>query len=127
MGGSTQRPSMAPRMTPLPPRSLRHEYKVYIWGEVQTYKASVSSAVLRDIGAAVADRLAAQEQLSFIELVIGEEVNRVIQKRLRLPSYATWRRCRACALAEFRTPQRWGLWPAPTREGPSPRTDAPDH
>ena len=42
-------------------------------------------------------------------MVLWEEVDRIIARRLRLPSYATWRRRRLKVLAELRRPEHWGL------------------
>jgi hypothetical protein len=46
------------------------------------------------------------------ELLLCDEVDRIIRKRLRLPSYATWRKKevkRQKELEEFRKPEHWGV------------------
>ena len=93
------------------PRSLKHEYELYIEREIEDYKESVSRSVLLSIGDAAVAVLEAQQQLPLTELLLCAEVDRIIRKRLRLPSYSTWRKRRVKALQEFRRPERWGLRP----------------
>ena len=52
---------------------------------------------------------AEQPQLALTELLLAEEVDRLIFRRLRLPSYQTWRRRRLNLLREMRRPEHWGL------------------
>ncbi|HET8759684.1 MAG TPA: hypothetical protein VFN94_01355, partial [Nitrospiria bacterium] len=37
------------------------------------------------------------------------EVDRIISQRLRIPTYATWRKRRLKLLAQYRNPEHWGL------------------
>ncbi|MEJ7812632.1 MAG: hypothetical protein WKG32_19625 [Gemmatimonadaceae bacterium] len=93
----------------LRPRSLKYEYELYIESELEAYKDSVPRSVLLRIGDEAVSILAAQQQLALTELLLSEEVDRIIRKRLRLPVYRTWCRRRLNALAEFRRPERWGM------------------
>ena len=93
------------------PRSLKHEYELYVEREVEDYKESVCRVVLLGIGDEAVANLSSQPQLALTELVLCDEVDRIIRARLRIPGYATWRRRRLKALAEFRRPERWGLRP----------------
>jgi hypothetical protein len=93
------------------PRSLKHEYELYVEQQVEDYKESVSRGTLLTIGDEAVANLGAQAQLALTELLLCEEVDRIIRQRLRIPSYVTWRRRRLKALAEFRRPERWGLAP----------------
>ncbi|MFL5556152.1 MAG: SAM-dependent methyltransferase, partial [Gemmatimonadaceae bacterium] len=43
--------------------------------------------------------------------LLWAEVDRIIKKRLRIPSYATWRRKRIRMLEEYRRPEHWGIRP----------------
>jgi hypothetical protein len=94
------------------PRSLKHEYEIYVEREIEDYKDSVSRSVLLSIGDEAVAVLRAQAQTTLTEMVLWEEVDRIIARRLRLPSYATWRRRRLKLLAEFRRPEHWGLSPS---------------
>jgi Tellurite resistance protein TehB len=97
---------MPPRQ---PQRSLRHEYEIYVEGEIEKYKESLPRSALLGIGDEAAKLLAAEPQIGLTELLLCEEVDRIIRKRLRLSSYRLWRRQRIKLLAELRRPEHWGL------------------
>lgn len=92
-------------------RSLKHEYELYLEHEIEAYKDSVSRSVLLALGDEAVAALGAAAQTTLTELVLLEEVDRLIACRLALPSYATWRRRRLRHLADLRRPERWGLAP----------------
>lgn len=92
-----------------PQRSLRHEYELYVEEEIEKYKESLPRGVLLGIGDEAAHALAADQQIGLTELLLCEEVDRIIRKRLRLSSYRTWRRQRVKLLAEMQRPEHWGL------------------
>jgi hypothetical protein len=92
-----------------PQRSLRHEYELYVEGEIEKYKESLPRSALLGIGDEAAKQLAADPQMGLTELLLCEEVDRIIRKRLRLSSYRAWRRQRIKLLAELRRPEYWGL------------------
>ena len=94
---------------PTRPRSLRHEYELYVEAEIENYKESIPRHVLLGIGDEAVAALEGDTQLSLTEMLLCEEVDRLIFRRLRLPSYDTWRRRRVKAAAELRRPERWGL------------------
>lgn len=93
------------------PRSLRYEYELYIENEVEEYKDSISRTTLLKIGDEAVAALREQPQLTLTELIVCEEVDRIIRSRMRLPSYNAWRRKRLKLLAEFQRPEHWGLQP----------------
>ena len=93
------------------PRSLKHEYELYVEREIEDYKDSVPRNVLLSIGDEAVAILAEQRQLALTELVLWEEVDRIIRRRQRIPSYSTWRRRRMKLLERFRSPEHWGLDP----------------
>lgn len=93
------------------PRSLKHEYELYVETEIENYKESVSRPAILKIGDEAAAVLRAQEQFAMDELVLWAEVDRIIRKRLRIPAYETWRRKRLKILQEYRRPEHWGLRP----------------
>jgi len=94
-----------------PQRSLRHEYELYVEEEIEKYKESLPRSALLGIGDEAAKSLAADPQIGLTELLLCEEVDRIIRKRLRLASYRTWRRQYVKLLAELRRPEHWGLQP----------------
>ncbi len=98
-------------MAPRPARSLKYEYELYIEQEIENYKESVPRSVLLTIGDEAVASLKTQQQLALTELLLCEEVDRIIFRRLRLPSYQTWRKRRIKVLDELRRPEHWGLHP----------------
>jgi len=94
-----------------PQRSLQHEYALYVENEIENYKDSVPRSALLKIGDEAVQALREQQQLALTELVVWEEVDRIIKKRLRLPAYPTWRRKRIKMLADYQRPEHWGLHP----------------
>jgi hypothetical protein len=92
-------------------RSLRHEYELFVEQEIENYKESVPRSVLLSIGDEAVAALSAEPQLALTELLLCEEVDRIIVRRLRLPSYESWRRRRLKLIDELRRPEHWGLRP----------------
>ncbi|HEX8849573.1 MAG TPA: class I SAM-dependent methyltransferase [Gemmatimonadaceae bacterium] len=106
------------------PRSLKHEYELYVEGEIENYKESIPRSALLAIGDEAVAVLERESQLSLTEILLCEEVDRIIFRRLRLPSYQTWRRRRLKVVAELRRPERWGLAPdAPVVRAVVPSAD----
>ena len=93
------------------PRSLKYEYELYVEREIENYKESVPRSALLKVGDEAVAVMEQQQQLALTEILLCEEVDRIIRQRLRLPSYATWRKRRVKELAELRRPERWGLRP----------------
>ena len=90
-------------------RSLKHEYELYVEREIEAYKESISRSMLLGIGDEAVAVLASQQQLALTELLVWEEVDRIIRGRLGLPSFPTWRRRRLRRLDRFRRPEHWGF------------------
>jgi hypothetical protein len=110
-------------MTRYQHRSLKHEYELYVDREIEAYKESVSRHDLLRIGDEAVASLTSQQQLALTELVVWEEVDRIIMRRLRLPAYQSWRRRRLRRLAAFRRPEHWGFAP----DAPIVREIGPAH
>jgi hypothetical protein len=89
--------------------SLKHEYELYVEREIEDYKDSIPRSAILSIGDEAVAVMRAQEQFVFDELLLWAEVDRIIRKRLRIPTYQTWRRRRLKRLAEYRRPEHWGL------------------
>lgn len=90
-------------------RSPRHEYELYLEHEVENYKESIPRSAILAIGDEAAAKLAAEPQFVLTELLLLEEVDRIIFRRLRLPAYTTWRKKRVKLQEEMRRPEHWGL------------------
>src|SRR5258708_39164556 len=104
------RSGQAPHMTKgRPIRSLKHEYERFLEQEIENYKESVPRSVLLSIGDEAVAALAKEAQFTLTELIVWEEVDRIIARRLRLPSPTTWRRRRGEFVEELPRPQRWGM------------------
>ena len=93
------------------PRSLKHEYELFVEREIEDYKDSIPRSAILAIGDEAVAALREDAQTTLTELVLWEEVDRIIARRIRLPSYSTWRRRRLKTIAELRKPERWGLHP----------------
>lgn len=92
-------------------RSLKHEYELFVEREIEEYKDTISRTALLAIGDEAVAALRAQAQTTLTEMVLWEEVDRIISRRIRLPSYRTWRQRRLKVLEELRRPEHWGLSP----------------
>jgi hypothetical protein len=93
------------------PRSLKYEYELYVEREIEDYKDSIPRSAILKIGDEAVASLASQPQVALTELLIWQEVDRIISRRLRLPTYQTWRRRRLRELERYRQPEHWGLDP----------------
>ncbi|GJG88048.1 hypothetical protein tb265_32290 [Gemmatimonadetes bacterium T265] len=91
------------------PRSLQHEYRQYLDLEIEAYKDSLSHTALLALGDEAVATLRTMSQTSLDEVVLCEEVNRIIARRRKLPTYRTWRRRYMKRIAELRQPERWGF------------------
>src|SRR5207302_129056 len=82
-------------MTPVrrAPRSLKQEYQEFILQRLEEYKNTVPRAELLKIGDEAVRELqtSAQDQYLLTEVLLLEHVDRIIARRLRLPSFPRWR------------------------------------
>jgi hypothetical protein len=93
------------------PRSLKYEYELYVEHEIEDYKDSVSRGALLKIGDEAVGILRQSDQIALTEILVWQEVDRIIARRLRLPTYATWKRRRLRMLEAYRKPEHWGIDP----------------
>lgn len=96
-------------MTSPRPRSLRHEYELYVEREIEDYKNSVSRSYMMSLADEAMRRLGTAPQMGMTELLLAAEVDKLIHGRLRLPSYDTWRKRRQRNATEMQRPEHWGL------------------
>lgn len=93
------------------PHSLRHEYEIYVDREVEAYKESVSRQHLCGIADSAQATLEGELQLGLRDVLLAAEVDRLIAKRLKIPSFGTWRRRRLKNASQPKRPEYWGLRP----------------
>jgi hypothetical protein len=96
-------------MTVRDPKSLRHEYSLYLEREIEAYKESVSREHLCGIADFAQKALEGELQLGMRDVLLAAEVDRIIAKRLKIPSFETWRRRRMKNASEPKRPEYWGL------------------
>ncbi|MBI3567578.1 MAG: hypothetical protein HY084_05180 [Gemmatimonadetes bacterium] len=91
------------------PRSLQHEYSMYVDREIEAYKESVSRAHLCGIADVAHATLEGELQLGMRDVLLAAEVDRIIARRLKIPSFETWRRRLLRNASEPKRPEYWGL------------------
>jgi hypothetical protein len=100
------------RHTPQPEaRSLRQEYHEFILQRIEEYKDALGRDEILAIGDEAVRELAdaARSQYVLTEVLVLEHVDRIIAKRLRLPSFPRWQRQHRQLREAQRTPTHWGL------------------
>src|SRR4029077_3240901 len=93
------------------PTSLKHEYSLYVDREIEAYKDSVSREHLCGIADFAQNALEGELQLGMRDVLLAAEVDRIIARRLKIPSFETWRRRRVKNASEPKSPEIWGLRP----------------
>ncbi len=94
-------------------RSLKQEYEEFILQRIEEFKEQLS----RDELLAVADEAVreletgTEDQLVLTEVLVLEHVDRLITRRLHLPSYRRWRERHLRLRRAQREPTHWGLDP----------------
>jgi hypothetical protein len=96
-----------------PPQSLRLEYSEFILQRIEEFKEQHSREQLMTIADEALQELDGDEaeQLVLTEVLVQEHVDRVIIKRLRLPTYKRWRDRHTRLRQAQRQPTHWGLDP----------------
>ena len=94
-----------------PPRSLKQEYQEFILQRLEEYKNAIPREELLEIGDEAVRELqaSAQEQYLLTEVLLLEHVDRIIARRLRLPSFPRWRQKHRALREAQREPTHWGL------------------
>lgn len=92
-----------------PIRSLKTEYDCYVEQEIENYKDSIPRSAILRIGDEAVSSIRSSEQILLGEMMLCTEVDRIIRKRIRLPSYATWRRRRLKLIEAYKRPEHWGM------------------
>ena len=97
-----------------PPRSLQQEYQEFLLQRIEQYKNTLTREELLEIGDEAVRELEenAAGQYLLTEVLLLEHVDRIIARRLRLPSFPRWRQKHRRLRAAQREPMHWGLVPA---------------
>ena len=96
-----------------PPRSLKQEYQEFLLQRIEEYKNILAREELLEIGDEAVRELeeSAAGQYLLTEVLLLEHVDRIIVRRLRLPSFPRWRQKHRALRAAQRAPTHWGLEP----------------
>ena len=97
-----------------PPRrtqSLRREYEEFILQRIEEYKEQLSREELLNLGDEAVRELDSgpEGQLVLTEVLMLDHVDRIIQRRLRLPSFRRWREKHLKLRRAQQSPTHWGL------------------
>ncbi len=95
------------------PRSLRREYHEFLLQRIEEYKNSLGRREILAIGDEAVQELdqSTTGQYVLTEVLVLEHVDRIIMKRLRLPSFPRWKRQHRALRDAQRQPTHWGLEP----------------
>jgi hypothetical protein len=112
----TSLPFERPSKTGIPPvrrapRSLKQEYQEFILQRLEEYKNTVPREELLQIGDEAVRELqaSAQDQYLLTEVLLLEHVDRIIARRLRLPSFPRWKQKHRALREAQRAPTHWGM------------------
>lgn len=105
------RPADAPRRAARPGAPPRQEYQEFILQRIEGYKDGLSREDLLAIGDEAVRELehGGGDQYLLTEVLLLEHVDRIIQRRLRLPSFPRWRQQHRKLREAQREPTHWGL------------------
>ena len=92
-----------------PARSLRQEYEQFIEQRIEEYKDSLPRAEILAIGDEAMHELAGALQFQLTEVVLRDQVDAIIRRRLKLPSFRRWRERHLALRAAQVQPTHWGL------------------
>ncbi|HEX4560439.1 MAG TPA: hypothetical protein VH113_01290 [Gemmatimonadales bacterium] len=93
-----------------PPRSQKQEYQEFLLQRIEEYKNTVPREELLRIGdEAVRELESGQGQYLLTEVLLLEHVDRIISRRLKLPSFRRWSQNHRALRQAQREPTHWGL------------------
>lgn len=93
------------------PQSLRREYEEFIERRIEEYKDQLSRGALLDLADEAVRELEVgpDAQLVLTEVLMLDHVDRLIRKRLKLPTFKRWRERHLRLRDAQRAPTHWGL------------------
>lgn len=109
--------------------SLKQQYQEYLLQRIESYKESVARGELLAIGDEAVTELqsGAAGQFMLTEMLVWETVDRLITKRLGLPSYNKWRKHYLALRQAQREPIHWGVDPTSALVALIPRLEVEDN
>jgi hypothetical protein len=110
--------------------SLKQQYFRYIQDRIEGYKDSISRDELLNLGneaSADLQQSSGADQFILTEILLTDMVDRLIQKRLRLPSYAKWRKHYLPLREAQRNPVKWQIDANSALASLLPRVEAGDN
>jgi SAM-dependent methyltransferase len=109
--------------------SLKQQYQEYILQRIESYKNSLARDELLALGDEAAGDLqsGAAGQFVLTEILMLETVDRLITRRLRLPSYNKWRSHYLALRKAQREPLHWGIDAASALVALAPRLEPEDN
>ena len=112
-----------------PPPSLKQQYEEYVMQRIETFKNSLPRGDLLRLGDDAFAELqsAAESQFILTEVLMAESVDRMITRRLGIPSYRKWRANYAALREAQREPNHWGLDGGSAVARLVPRIERGDH
>jgi hypothetical protein len=96
---------------PRRPHSLKQEYEEFILQRIEEFKNGLSRQQLMGIADEAVRELEADEQFLLTEMLMLEQVDRLIVRRLKLPPYRKWRERHVKLRRAQQQPTHWGLDP----------------
>ena len=92
-------------------RSLKQEYEEFLLQRIEEFKDQLSRGELLAIADEAVQELelGTEDQLVLTEVLVLEHVDRLIMRRLHLPSYRRWRDGHVRLRKAQREPTHWGL------------------
>lgn len=115
------------RAHPLP--SPKQRYQAYILQRIEAYKESLTRENVLKLGNDAAGELQAapEGQYFLTEVLMQETVDRLIMRRLHLPTFSRWRQKHARLRQAQQSPTHWGMERRSAVAAVLPRLEAGDH
>jgi hypothetical protein len=109
--------------------SPKQRYDAYVLQRIEDYKDSIPRGELLRMANDVVNELQAAEEGQYFltEVLIQESMDRLIRKRLGLPTFARWRQKFARLRQAQQSPTHWGIERRSAIDVVLPRLEAGDH
>jgi hypothetical protein len=93
--------------------SLRQQYDAYVQQRLEAYKNGLGRQEMLRLGDEAVNEAQSgtADQFYFTEIMMEDLVDRLIAKRLKLPSFTKWKRTSATRREAQRQPIHWGIHP----------------
>lgn len=106
-------PDRRPRAIRRPERTLKQEYHEFLLQRIEEYKNSLGREQILAIGDEAVREMETPDAAQYLltEVLVLEHVDRIISRRLRLPSFPRWKRTHRALRDAQRQPTHWGIDP----------------